>query len=320
MTFYVKEDSFLDQPAVKAGNEQLEITIVPNWGSNLISIERLQPKVHILRTPSSIEEYEQAPVQFGTPILFPPNRIRDGQFTFSNRTYTFELTEPDKHNHIHGFVYTKPWRLEHMEANDERAQIITTIHSTDHPDILKQFPHSFEIKMIYTLEGSSLKQEAIITNDGEEMFPWGIGYHTTFCFPEQTSTFSLQASKQWELNDRLLPTGELMEVPNTSLTEGMNLGGVELDDAFLANQKEANEAVMKLEEEGLNITYKADHHFKHWVVYNADGRKGYVCPEPYTWITDAPNLPLPKELTGVQTLEPGTSISTTTEITITKTN
>lgn len=48
-----------------------------------------------------------------------------------------------------------------------------------------------------------------------EPFPWGFGYHTTFRYPVDpgglldTCTFSLPVEKQWILDERLLPTGEL---------------------------------------------------------------------------------------------------------------
>lgn len=319
MTCYVKEDLFLGKSSIIAGNEHLEITIIPSWGSNLISIITKDPMIQILRTPKTLEEYEQASVQYGTPVLFPPNRIRDGQFTFQNRSYSFDLTEPDKHNHIHGFVYTKPWEVEHIEADKDKARIITTIKSSDFPDITSQFPHSFTLKMIFTLEGTTIKKEAHIINESDESFPWGLGYHTTFQFPEATSRFSLQASKQWELNERLLPTEQFIPIPYEELTKGMSLEAIELDDAFLTDtEANVNEAVMTLASEGLQIQYRADDQFKHWVVYNNDGKQGYVCPEPYTWITDAPNLSLPYDITGLQVLAPGSTATATTEIHIQK--
>ncbi|MCM2674405.1 aldose 1-epimerase [Alkalicoccobacillus plakortidis] len=316
MTAYVKESDYLGVKAIQAGTAELDIIIVPEWGSNLISITTKNPQVEILRKPETIEEYEQAPVQFGVPILFPPNRISDGQFEFQEQTYTFDITEPDKHNHIHGFVFSKPWKLTHMEANGNQAKIVTTIHSADHPDILRQFPHPFRIEMIYLLEGTILKKQAVITNLSEKEFPWGLGYHTTFTFPEKTSRFSLAADEQWELNERLLPTENIIKTEYTEIKTGINLEKVELDDAFLAKEHrlEANQAVLDLENGRIQVRYKADESFKHWVVYNADGKQGYVCPEPYTWITNAPKLSLPKEITGMQTLAAQKSITVKTEI------
>ncbi|TDL92190.1 hypothetical protein E2R55_03780 [Vibrio vulnificus] len=77
-------------------------------------------------------------------------------------------------------------------------------------------------------------------------------------------------------------------------------------DAFYSSFGEdgRNEAILYNESTGIEITYKADSNFKNWVVYNSNGQKGFVCSEPYTWITDAPNLQLPHDETGLQTLNP----------------
>ncbi|MDQ0205998.1 aldose 1-epimerase [Alkalicoccobacillus murimartini] len=318
MSTYVREGSFQGIPTVEAGNDVLDLIIVPEWGSNLISIKTKNPQVDILRTPTDIAEYERAPVQFGVPILFPPNRISDGTFTFENRNYVFDLTEPEKQNHIHGFVYSKPWKIKSMDATEDQVRIVTSIHSEDHPDILRQFPHFFSIEMVFILKGGMIYKDAIITNHSDQTFPWGIGYHTTFQFPEETSRFSLQSTNQWVLNDRLLPTGEWMETPYKGLQEGISLKEIELDDAFLTDQSAStNQTVITRSDQPLRVSYRADSQFKHWVVYNADAKQGYVCPEPYTWITNAPNLELSDEITGIQVLKPGESTTAKTEIEIT---
>src|SRR5690606_31023064 len=66
----------------------------------------------------------------------------------------------------------------------------------------------------------------------------------------------------------------------------------------------------------IEIRYEADPNFRHWVVYNADGRSGFICPEPYTWITNAPNLAFPASLTGFQELGPGETKVFATSITV----
>jgi aldose 1-epimerase len=38
MTNYIEKMTYLGTPAVKAGNEHLEMIVVPEWGSNVISL------------------------------------------------------------------------------------------------------------------------------------------------------------------------------------------------------------------------------------------------------------------------------------------
>jgi aldose 1-epimerase len=317
MRGYVENTMFFEDPALKAGNEQFEITIVPGWGSNLISFIEKKSNQELLRVPKSADEYKEKPVLYGTPLLFPPNRISDGTFTFNERSYQFEVNEQDKNNHIHGFVMTRKWDVIKAEADDHKVVIETEFNSLKHEDILKQFPHPFIIRMTYVLDENRLQKKATIINNSNDPFPWGFGFHTSFLFPEETCSFSLTAEKRWTLNDRFLPTGELEEIQYLNeLKAGMNLQDVALDDVFLSSAKEGerNEAVLLNEETGIGVTYSADENFKHWVVYNDDGKQGFVCPEPYTWVTNAPNLNLPREITGLQVLAPGEKKVLETEI------
>ncbi len=56
---------------------------------------------------------------------------------------------------------------------------------------------------------------------------------------------------------------------------------------------------------GKEIFYEVDDAFKFWIFWNHDGDKGYICPEPITWMIDAPNLPLHNEESGYIELAPG---------------
>ena len=40
-----------------------------------------------------------------------PNRIRDGRYTFGGADHQLALTEPARHNAIHGLVNWVPWQL-----------------------------------------------------------------------------------------------------------------------------------------------------------------------------------------------------------------
>ncbi|PEL09340.1 aldose 1-epimerase [Bacillus sp. AFS017336] len=307
MSTYAEEISFLDEPAIKAGNSELEIIIIPGWGSNLISMVHKGSNTELLRVPTSTKEYVNNPVLFGTPILFPPNRIDRGKFSFNDRTYQFEINELDKQNHIHGFVHTRKWEVVSIEVNDHTVKVVTEFDSSKHDDVMAQFPHHFMIRMNYILNDNLFAKKAEIINKSNESLPLGFGYHTSFLFPEETSILKLPVKKRWKLNDRFLPTGELEDIEyKDELSEGMSLYGLELDDVFLSspNASGLQTAQIMNQSTGIEINYTVDQSFKHWVVYNKDGRSGFLCPEPYTWVTNAPNLKVNEELTGIQRIEP----------------
>ncbi|NGP45453.1 aldose 1-epimerase [Bacillaceae bacterium SIJ1] len=301
-----KNVTYLGEDAVCAESNALSMTVVPKWGSNLISIRHKATNVPLLREPQTLEEYESRPMLFGTPVLFPPNRLADGKLYFRDRMYQFDLTEEERNNHIHGLVYDQPWHVVSQTADDEKAVVVTEYRSAEDAHAMRQFPHDFRLRLTYTLANTELTITAEIENLGAEPFPWGLGYHTTFNYPaDGGDEFKLTVDHKWELDsERLIPTERWESFDSEKWHTGFSLQGVALDDAFY-NEKAAEKNVCELKNPALpvDIYYTADQHFKHWVVYSGAGDSGFVCPEPYTWITNAPNLRMEERTTGVQILK-----------------
>ncbi|RXZ84315.1 aldose 1-epimerase [Paenibacillaceae bacterium] len=319
----IEKITYLGQQAVRVQTSQLEGVIVPSWGSNLIALKWRAGEIDLLRSPTDAEQYLLKPVLYGTPVLFPPNRIEDGTFTSNGRTYHFPINEVERNNHIHGFLLDAVWTVDHAETDGDRAVVETTVLSEEVPALYEAFPHKFTVRMQFVFEDNTVTQQFIIENRDSSPIPWGVGYHTTFRVPlsaegkSEQCTFQLEADKRWVLSERLLPTGELEDFSfKQALAEGMSLDGVILDDVFQVAQQGASESIIVDKEAGLRITYAGDENFKQWVVYTSDGKSGFVCPEPYTWVTNAPNVDLPAELTGFRVLAPGERAAVSTKLSI----
>lgn len=320
MSSYIKESQYLGEKAIVFGNSQLEAVLLPGLGSNLISLKLKSKDADLLRVPESKAQYEKNPVLYGMPILFPPNRIDSGIFTYDGQTYQLTKNEEKYNNHLHGFLYDKPWKVLKQDRNGESVRIVTEINSDDFTSITKQFPHSFSVKMTYTLDGGVLSTNATISNHGTRKFPWGLGYHTTFNLPIsadgalENCTVSLPVDEHWMLNERMLPTGEIRKLTDAEeFQQGILLSDKLFDDVYgYAKESElVNEAVITDHNEGIRIHYKCDKRFGHWVLFNGNGKdlSGFVCPEPYTWVTDAPNVDLPDSVTGFRELKPGEEVN-----------
>jgi aldose 1-epimerase len=317
LTHQTKPIEFLGEQAIQIENDLLAAILVPGLGSNIISLTYKKKSIAILRTPANFQNYKNSPILFGIPILFPPNRIEDGKFTFANRDYSFDINEPEKHNHIHGFVHDKPWKLISCDENS----IVTKFTSQDYPEILRQFPHHFTLEMVTVLDKNRLIQRMTASNLSDFVMPIGLGYHTSFVFREN-SEVQAQISKRWILNERNLPVGEFEHAE-----ENLNVK-LPLDDVFLVNSNSnrnsdlsderlgisSNELTILDRENKIKLQYLCDNNFTQWVIYNRDGKSGFICPEPYTWVTNAPNLNLHNTLTGFQALKPGQSKTFMTEI------
>jgi len=313
-TAKIEKVKWMGYDAVKAESDSLIMTVVPKLGSRVVSLYSKAKQLELLRTPHSEEAYRQSPMLYGIPVLFPPNRIEDGRFSFHNQHYQFNINDAATDNHSHGLVHDKEWTVAEMKAGSGEAWIMTEYNAVKDPDVMKQFPHPFRLVMILVLKGGTLTQKVEVHNDSSQAFPWGLGYHTTFHFPfredssEANSVFSAPIGKRWELNSRFLPTGtRVVDARSEQLIEGIAMAGVQLDDLFQKEPNAANEAVLTDKDAGIRVTYQADESFGHWVLHNGDGTGRYLCPEPYTCLTNAFNLQLPPAVTGMKVIQPGQS-------------
>ncbi|MDF9762706.1 aldose 1-epimerase [Peribacillus simplex] len=320
MTGYIEDIIFLNEKAIKFGNANVEAMLAPSLGSNLLSLKYKRKDIEVLRTPDSLEEYKKDPILYGMPILFPPNRIEDGQFTYKENTYKFPINEMGKFNHIHGLLHDKPWRVCKKEVNGNEIVINTEFSSSDFTNLKGSFPQDITVNMSLSLMDDTLDIQLEITNKGIEPFPWGAGYHTVFNFPfgpgskMEDCRISLPVNKQWELNERSLPTGEIHETANTlEIQNGFSLEGRRFDDLFGYDEESAleNECVLTDQDAGIQVIYQGDQRFKFWVLFN---QEGFVCPEPYTWVTNAPNLDLSADLTGLRELSSGETVRLKTRL------
>ncbi|MGI6566820.1 MAG: aldose 1-epimerase [Firmicutes bacterium] len=312
--FQVEDGKFhgIDALILKDTESGWEGTLVPELGSNLITLRSAQAGIDVLTAPGSQEEFKAKTTGWGFPILMPPNRIDQGRFTFNGREYVFEINERGKY-HIHGLVHDLPWRVAAV-STEGAASVTTALRSDDHPRVKRSYPHSFELRMTFSLRGARMDITVEAENFGGDPMPFGIGFHPYFNVPlsptssKEQCTVQVPAKKFWELDD-LIPTGRRLPVTgDRDLRQTKALSEVMLDDVFTDLDFTDGESVAEMKDSGAGITvrYGAGEEFKHWVVYTGQTLEApFVCLEPYTWVTNAPNLSLPAEDTGLIVLQEG---------------
>ena len=176
--------------------------VVPEIGGNVISLRHLASGTELLREPANLEELAKFPEQFGLPVLFPPNRIRDGEFTFEGRHCRLPITETAMNNHLHGLAVGKKWEV---VSADQNAIELKFVFSPESPEY-EGFPFAFTLKRNLMLTSYGLTDQMTVTNDGQWNMPLGLGYHSTF--PAKPAEIRLSAGPdQLEIGDRFLPTG-----------------------------------------------------------------------------------------------------------------
>ncbi len=316
-TMSISEINWHGERTVRFTAGPYEALVLPEVGGNLVSLRDVEKGLDLLRTFPDAATFREKPQVWGIPVLFPPNRIEDGRFTFEGRNYRLPINEPDRNNHLHGFLHTRPWQVESTEQTDQASIVRLVFHATAQSDFFRHFPHEFDFHLTYRLSAGGLEQEVCIRNLSPEPMPMGLGFHTAFRIPfapdSSPDDCVMQVSigsGRWEMDkQRMLPTGgqlPLGERDQELLEEGVHPTAAPISAHYVAAPQDGfSQAVITDRRQGLRLVYQVDEKFGFWMLWNGDGGQGFVCPEPQTWLVNAPNVPLPAAETGMQGVSPG---------------
>lgn len=313
----IKQIDWQGTPAYTLENDHLIVSICPSVGNNVYSIWDKTLEREMLRVPASPAEMAAEPVQYGTPILMPPNRIREGRFTFEGRSYQLEINNVQG-NHIHGVIKSQPWTVLASGEKDGALYITSVFRLADDAHVQHQFPHELELEVTYELRGSTLRHLLKVTNRGQTSAPFGYGLHTWFLLDGEPENWTLQlpASGIWELDETNVPLGHIAPLSDryAKLPEGDVLKGHDMDTVFQIGDYPC---LAVLSGPKADIRYSGSDLFKQWVVYTKGEARDFICLEPYTWVTNAPNIDQPAEVTGFRAIEPGGSLELEVKLEVT---
>lgn len=275
-------------------------SVLPSYGFNLFDL-RLPVAGEVRPIVVSNPTFAEAPSGAGgngTPILFPfPNRIRDGAFTFQEKSYTIPTNKGG--NAIHGFAIDVPWDVVEHKATPNAAVVEGRFQLSVHaPQHLDHWPTDAVLYVRYELADRTLTMTTTVSNPTAQDLPYGFGIHPYFRLPfppggdlERTRII-LPASRYWPLKD-FLPTGEVSEISDRlDFRKGKAIRGLMLDDVLTGLEHLDGEGVCRLidlqKEAEFQLAF--DPSFRELVVYTPPGKEDVIAIEPYTQATDAVNL------------------------------
>ena len=246
----------------------------------------------------------------GAPLIPWPNRLADGAYRFDGTDYGVALTEPDKHNAIHGFLQWRSWRV--VEHEPSRVVMGTRLYP------LMGYPFTVDVQVAYELGDGGLVVSTTATNLSDRPCPYGAGQHPYLSPGSGTiddCTLQLDAATRiLTNNERQLPTGNApVEGTDDDFRAGRRLGDQELDYPFtdLARDEHGRAWTLLTAPDGSRVELWVDEHHPIIELYTGDtlspGRRrlGLGC-EP---MTCPPNAFQSGE--GLTRLAPGESLTTT---------
>ena len=201
----IQSEAWQGEPSLLLSGGGYSARILPRFGANCVSLRHESGAV-LLREQKDPQTLAAAPNVYGLPLLFPPNRIRDGHFSFGGRSYDFPINEPARHHHLHGLLSTTPFSCEGGAAFTFRAD-------AEHPYL--SFPHAFTVTRAFALDEGGLVQTLTVRNDSALPMPLGTGFHAAWSVPLFSGQSPLDCRlhipvrRHW-LHDpqTIIPTGE----------------------------------------------------------------------------------------------------------------
>lgn len=288
-----------------AGARVREVTVFPS--GEQFEIRSGEHRATVVEVGGGIREYEAEgrpvleayPVDricdgaHGAPLVPWPNRLADGRYRFDGTEYQVALTEPSKHNAIHGFLRWRPWRAVEREA--DRVVMAATLHP------MPGYPFRLDLDIEYRLTGDGLEVTATAANTGDRACPYGYGQHP-YLSPGSglidDCVLRLAGSTRIDTDpERQLPTGrEPVAGTPFDFTEPGELGPIEIDFAFTDLLRDpAGRAWTTLQgPDGASAEIWVDETFPYVEIYTGDtlsrdrARRG-LGTEPMTCAPDAFN-------------------------------
>jgi aldose 1-epimerase len=286
--------------------------IAPEIGNHIYRYECND--IPVILSPDSLTHLKNEDFAYyksGIPMMFPPNRITKGTFTFKGRSYHLPMNEPPLYN-LHGVLGANAWKVITQGASNEHgAYVRSQFRFAEHPEIISHFPHQLVFTVTYRLYQGILHMETSIFNEGTNEAPFAFGLHPYFLLPFETGErilLKIPTKAQWPTTNLSIVSGESSV---TSYSLQMNTGvAIEQFPKMGCAMMEVDHSIdaqlyacqIQMVDRGYAITYQVDHQFPFVLLYRPDDVSAFSI-EPYTCLTDAFNLPYAHDVTGVRGIQ-----------------
>lgn len=162
-------------------------------------------------------------------VLVPwPNRIEDAVWQLDGKPQQLDITEPERHNALHGLLRYSPYRLVERDASS------VTLGAVVFPQ--HGYPFHLDTTVRYELVDLGLNVTHTVHNLSAAKAPVAIGTHpflTISDVPSEELQLTVYAATRFEVDARLNPIREIdVEGANYDLRPGRPLKDLQLDDAF----------------------------------------------------------------------------------------
>ena len=168
----------------------------------------------------------------GNTFIPWPNRIEDGRYQFGDAELQLPLTEPDKHNAIHGLTRWTSWHVADPKASSGSHTL--RLQHTLFPQ--PGYPFLLRAEITFRLGSAGLRVETRATNIGADPCPYATGAHPYLTLGTELVddlSVELPAAAYYPTDQRGIPVDRCpVEGTQFDLRTPTRLGTQEFDHAF----------------------------------------------------------------------------------------
>jgi aldose 1-epimerase len=215
-----------------------------------------------------------------------PNRIYKGQYSFMGVNYQLPVNFKHEGNSIHGLVYTKPFRVENIFCNADKAELNLSLDFVGQQQI---YPFPYRLEVDYILSGNKLQCITGITNTGTKEMPIGDGWHPYFRLGKTINDLILQLPECYEVlvDGDQMPTGKLAGFKSFEKPE--KISSRHFDTCFkIKNRSSASELFLGNPQNGLGLKVVLEYGYSYFQLYTHPSRSS-IAIEPMSCPANAFN-------------------------------
>jgi aldose 1-epimerase len=237
------------------------------------------------------EADELSPASAGQILAPWPNRIRDGYYEFEGTAHQLPLTEPARHNAIHGLCNWSRWTLA-----EQSADAITVEYELP---AQVGYPWWLTLRTRWQVSSAGLSCTQEVINNSTSNAPWGYSVHPYLQLPGVSvdeTLLHVPGKTRIQPDNRLLPIG-YVPVAGTEFdfTEPRAIGDLVMDVSFGEIEHDAagiTEVTIADPRSDNKLVLWADDKFKYWQIFTGDTLHGErfrrsVAVEPMTCPPDS---------------------------------
>lgn len=263
-------------------NKHWQVGILPQTGGS-IAFARMRYSgawVDVMR-PTDESDYGNASNTANFLMLPWANRIRDGVLRYQGQSWQLDVQADG--NARHGDVRKRAWQI----IEQSETQIKLKIDSRDFEDF--NFPFALSAILDYHLEEEDFVWDVTLTNEDQQDFPAGFGFHPYFQRMSSTMPMlEVPCDKYFILHDALPESAPVDILPELDFRTLRPVQDNFTFDHLLANRDTSKPTRLVYEAWGTEIQMLVDDVYKHVILYSAPD--GSIAVEPQSNANDGFNL------------------------------